>query len=268
MTGLIKIGIFIPNDAQTLDVATVDVLGVMSKEYLGVMDFLPSHVAGIAPSIQVYYITTPANGAEVKLTSGMVIKSTHLYTDEAVAPGTLDIVIVPGPDPKSEFEEGGLKWLARHAATEGVDILSVCTGAFICAAAGIADGKLFSGPRGLQADLKKNHPAIKLVGDDHRWVRDGNLWSSGEYDCVYLHSGSLANRASGGITNGNDLMAAYAKRSKRWPQPVVEIGLMLTDVEDRGQFYKNGTSAFMLGGAWSIVKAWFVSAWSPKPKAA
>lgn len=63
-------------------------------------------------------------------------------------------------------------------------------------------------------------------------------------------------------------MAAYARDSKRWPQPVVELGLILVEVEDRGQFYQQGKSAFMLGAAWTIVKALFVSLFTPKKKAA
>jgi putative intracellular protease/amidase len=182
MTGQIKIGVFIPNEAQTLDVATVDILGSMSKEYLGLMTYLPSHIPALAPNVTIYYITTPKNGKEIPLTSGMVIKSTHLYTDDEVAPGKLDIVLIPGPDPRDpQFDAGGLAWLVKQAKTEGVDILSVCTGAYICGASGIADGKKFSGPRGVQDDLKKRYPKMNLVGDDHRWVRDGNIWSSGRF---------------------------------------------------------------------------------------
>lgn len=70
------------------------------------------------------------------------------------------------------------------------------------------------------------------------------------------------------MTNGNDLMAAYARDSKRWPQPVVELGLMMTEVEDRGPFYETGKTAFMLGAAWTIMKGLVVSLWTPKHKAA
>ena len=42
----------------------------------------------------------------------------------------------------------------------------------------------------------------------------------------------------GGVTNGNDLMAAYARASsKYWARPLVELGLRLTDVGDRDQGY-------------------------------
>ena len=47
MASHIKIGVFIPNEAQTLDVATVDILGTMSREYLGVLPFLPANVSAM-----------------------------------------------------------------------------------------------------------------------------------------------------------------------------------------------------------------------------
>ena len=180
MSDHIRIGVFIPNGAQFLDVATVDVLGVMSKEYLSVVsDMMPGHVAAIAPRVTIYYITTPSMGSEIPLTSGAVLKATHAYTDGEVAPGKLDVVVVPGPDPASVYEEGGLEWLRRQSETKGVDVLSVCTGLYVCASAGIADGRTASGPRGTQDDLRKKFPKVKLVGEDQRWVRDGDFWSSG-----------------------------------------------------------------------------------------
>lgn len=177
----VRIGVFIPSGAQALDVATVDVLGVMSKQYLGVLPMLPAHISALAPSVSISFITTPTQGPEIPLTSNMTIKATNSYEDPAMAPGQLDIVIVPGPDPTQTFEEGGLKWLKAQFETPGVDILSVCTGIYICGAAGILEGKRASGPRGLQDDLVKKYPGVQLVGEKYRWVQDGNLWSSGEF---------------------------------------------------------------------------------------
>lgn len=63
-------------------------------------------------------------------------------------------------------------------------------------------------------------------------------------------------------------MAAYARDSKRWAQPVVELGLMMTEVEDRGQYYETGKATFMLGAGWTMIKALVISLWPPKHKAA
>ena len=53
---------------------------------------------------------------------------------------------------------------------------------------------------------------------DQRWARDGKLWTSG------------------GVTNGLDLMAAYMRET--FAPEIVEVMLNVTDVGDRGQFYK------------------------------
>lgn len=218
----------------------------MSHDYFRQMsNMLPKHLIDLAPDVSFAYITSPKAGELVPLTSGMTIKATNFYTDEEVRPGKLDIIMVPGPNPEDTFEDEALDWLREQSNTPGVDVLCVCTGLFLCASAGIVDGKHASGPRGLQDQLTSMFPKIKLVGDNQRWARDGNFWSSG------------------GITNGNDLMAAYAKTSGRWPVPVAEMGVALADVGDRGQFYSQGKGVFTLGIVWTIIKAWFVSS-SPR----
>ena len=190
----IRIGVFAPYGAQTLDAACVDVLGSMSKEYLSLILELPSYIAAdLAPSTTFSYINSPSQGDKIELTSGIVMKATHNYEDEDVAPGKLDIVIIPGPDPNTVLEEPALDWLRKQFATPGVDILSICTGIFLVGASGIGNNKTVSGPRGLQKQLSEKFPKMKLAGEKYRWVRDGNLWSSGEY-ILWLFSGrAIAN---------------------------------------------------------------------------
>lgn len=178
----VRIGVFAPHGAQTLDVACVDVLGSMSKEYLSLILELPSYIAAdLAPSTTFSYINSPSQGDEIELTSGMVMKATHNYDDEEVAPGKLDIVIIPGPDPNTVLDEPALEWLRKQFATPGVDVLSICTGIFLVGASGIGNNKTVSGPRGLQKQLSEKFPKMKLAGEKYRWVRDGKLWSSGKY---------------------------------------------------------------------------------------
>ena len=49
---------------------------------------------------------------------------------------------------------------------------------------------------------------------------------------------------AGGVTNGNDLMAAYVRSSGRWPKEVAKLGVDIVEVEERSQFYgkTNGTN--------------------------
>lgn len=62
----------------------------------------------------------------------------------------------------------------------------------------------------------------------------------------------------GGVTTGNDLVAAYARQSGRFPGPVAELALLLTETGDRPQKYETGKVAMTLGFVWQIVKALFI----------
>lgn len=60
----------------------------------------------------------------------------------------------------------------------------------------------------------------------------------------------------GGVTNGNDLVAAYARKNpKYWPGPVAEFGVTIAEVGDRPQRYETGQAAFTLGIVWQVIKA-------------
>lgn len=152
----------------------------------------------------------------------MKIELSNHFSDAEVAPGKLDVVLVPGPNPWETWDEDALSWLRRQGTgtdAPGTDVLSVCTGIYLCAAAGLAEGRRVCGPRGLQAELRERYPGADFVGEKLRWARDGNFWSSG------------------GVTNGNDLVAAYLRESGRFPAPVAEFACELTEVGDRPQLY-------------------------------
>lgn len=215
----LHVGIFIPSDtgAQLFDTACVDIFGILSKAYLTWLeDLVPSHLIGLAPDITFSYIggdavirarratskngddddgssngttttttnnnSSSSNKAFVILTAGMKIELTHHFSDDEVRPGKLDIVLVPGPDPREAWAPDALAWLKAQGENEGTDILSVCTGIFLCGEAGLlAGGRTACGPRGMQGDLKKRFKGCHLVGEKLRWVRDGNFWSSGGF---------------------------------------------------------------------------------------
>ncbi|KAK3942137.1 class I glutamine amidotransferase-like protein [Diplogelasinospora grovesii] len=237
----IKIGVFLPSEAQLLDTACIDIFGSMSYEYLSRLpDLVPAALYNLAPSVVIYYISTVQPGELIELSAGMKVACTHNLSHPDVAPGKLDIVLVPGPDPNMTWDKPVTNWLAAHGAQETTDVLSVCTGIYLCGEAGLLRGKKVCGPRGLQGQLKKKFEGATWLGEELRWVKDGNFWSSG------------------GVTNGNDLVAAYCRQDSRFPGPVCEIGLRLTDVGDRPQKYEVGQTAFTLGVVWQVVKAVFM----------
>ncbi|GKT48333.1 uncharacterized protein ColSpa_08514 [Colletotrichum spaethianum] len=267
----VKIGVFIPFECQLLDMACIDVFAMMSKEYLGGLPMLPKHISALAPSVSIFYITAPAAaGTEtaeprppnlLQLTAGVKMQATHDILHPDVQPGRLDVLLVPGPDPDASWGEDVLGFLKDHAEQREVtDVLSVCTGVFLCGAAGVLEGRMVCGPRGLQDMLRKRFPGAEFVGEKYRWFQDGNFWSCESTPAwSQCRDGrAVADLTTGGITNGNDLVAAYARGSrKHFPAAIAEIGCQLADVGDRPQLYEQGQTKFFLGFVWQIVKAWF-----------
>ncbi|CAI4213561.1 unnamed protein product [Parascedosporium putredinis] len=200
---VIHVGVLLTADTQFLDTACVDILGMLSREYLEIASGLPS----TCPTVQIVYINgTADDGSDagkgvMALTSGAKLLATHRISDPEVQAGKLDILFIPGPDPRSGFAEATLQFVRDHHANANTDVLSAC------------------GPRELQPALQAKYPKAKLVGDKYRWIQDGNLWSSGA------------------ITNGNDLMAAYCRTGKHFAVPLVDIACKMADVGDRPQEY-------------------------------
>ncbi|KAI0432127.1 class I glutamine amidotransferase-like protein [Xylaria sp. FL1042] len=220
---VLHIGVFIPTECQLLDAAGVDIFGSLSYEYLTVLEaMLPKVVIDCAPSVQIHYIGSVQAGEKIPMTSNQSVVATNHYSDPEVAPGKLDIVYVPGPDPTVEIPAGALEWLGKQGATEGVDILSVCTGIFVCGGAGLLKGRNICGPRGMQDALReKGFEPASMKGHELRWIQDGNFWSSG------------------GVTNGNDLVAAYCRaKPEYFPRPLVELICEQLEVGDRPQKYQ------------------------------
>ena len=170
-------GVFVPGNTQLLDLAAVDILGMASKEYFQSITFIPQRIHDLAPNVSISYI---APGKTIPMTSDGVLRATHDLSHPDVQPGKLDVLLVPGPDPEASFDKEALRFLRLHAEAPETDVLSVCTGVLICAAAGITKGKKVCGPRGMQGELRKKYPGTKFVGEEYRWIQDGNLWSSGE----------------------------------------------------------------------------------------
>lgn len=154
----------------------------MSKSYLEPFAHnLPDPtVVTSAPDVKISYIGARPAGDQVTLTANLTMRLTHHFADAEVRPGQLDVVLVPGPDPKEPWDPAALAWLAAQLASEGTDVLSVCTGIYICGEAGLLKGRTACGPQFMQADIKARFEGVELVGGERRWVRDGNFWSSGE----------------------------------------------------------------------------------------
>ena len=104
-------------------------------------------------------------------------------SDEICAPPkkggekTLDILLIPGPDPMTYKPTDELNDFIMGHSNSGADVLTVCTGAYPAGYSGVFNGRRATGPRELVPELKKKFP--KVTWEDKRWTSDGNIWSSG-----------------------------------------------------------------------------------------
>lgn len=57
-------------------------------------------LVALAPEIKISYVGARAAGSVMELTAGLKMQLTHHFTDEEVQPGKVDVVLVPGPDPR------------------------------------------------------------------------------------------------------------------------------------------------------------------------
>ena len=151
-----------------------------------------------------------------------------------VAPGTLDVLLIPGADPAEQPSEAVKDFVRVHVAQQRTSVLTICTGVFIAAYAGVLKGKRVTGPRGVLPRLKQTFPEAEWV--DKRWERDGSVW------------------CSAGITNGQDMVAAFMR--ERWPAGLAQLVCKLADVGDRGKEYPNGQKAEVGSWLWLIVRSW------------
>ncbi len=170
------IGLLAYQDMQALDLAgPLDVFGAANERTAGAPPY----------ALRMIGMGTTAVRAENGL---MVVPECAL---EDAPP--LDTLLVPG-GAGSRIINGDvrlMRWLCERAATTR-RMVSVCTGAYVLAAAGLLDGRRVTTHWCFAQDLQRRHPAVKV-----------------ESDRLYLRDGPIA--TSGGLTAGMDLALALVE---------------------------------------------------------
>jgi transcriptional regulator GlxA family with amidase domain len=118
-------------------------------------------------------------GGRVASSSGIEVETRQL------ADPAFDTLIVSGDLTVSTPSEGLLKFVSAAAAASR-RIASICTGAFVLAAAGVLNGRRATTHWSSARTLQRRYPAIK-VEEDRIFITDDTVWTSaGMTACIDL----------------------------------------------------------------------------------
>ena len=160
----IRVGILLFDEVEVLDAAgPFEVFAVAGR--ITALD-------ADGPAFEV--VTIGAHGHRpVVARHGLPFVASH--TLESAPP--LDLLVVPGGvTTAAEADAALIGWIAARSGT--ATIASVCTGAFLLAAAGILTDQAVTTHGEDQAELARRYPALTVV-DGQRWVRAGHVYTSG-----------------------------------------------------------------------------------------
>jgi transcriptional regulator GlxA family with amidase domain len=116
-----------------------------------------------------------SNGLPLQTSSGLTLVP---HGDFAVTPQRLDTLILAGGHGSREAscDPALLDWIQRTSA-RARRTASVCTGAFLLAAAGLLDGRRATTHWAAAAELSRLYPSVR-VDPDPIFLRDGHIWTS------------------------------------------------------------------------------------------
>jgi transcriptional regulator GlxA family with amidase domain len=156
-----QVGIFVYDEAEVLD-------------FSGPFEVF-STAARIHPTGNRFSVfLVGETGAVVTARAGYRICPTHGFDDHP----PIDLLVVPGGVHTEEMGKPPvLAWIARQAKTARV-VASVCTGAFLLAAAGVLTNQRVTTHWEDMAELQRQFPALD-VREGVRWVDEGRIVTSG-----------------------------------------------------------------------------------------
>jgi transcriptional regulator GlxA family with amidase domain len=166
---------FTPNPARVIDVLTypavqlLDVTGPI-QVFASANDF----VAGAGGTRPYALRVVSQGGQDVTATAGLALAAGPLTR----AGQPLDTLLVAGGEGAEAAADNPVlvDWV-RERATEARRVASVCTGAFLLAAAGVLDGRRAATHWMYCSKLAQRFPAVR-VEPDPIFVRDGPVWTS------------------------------------------------------------------------------------------
>lgn len=150
------------------DVQVLDVTGPM--QVLASANEFASHKGASAP----YRLSLVAQSPRVRASCGLEFSANAL----PLADGSVDTLVVPGGRGVDAAAQDAhlVAWIRNMAATTRRTV-SICTGSFLLAQAGLLDGRAAASHWARCQELSQRFPEVN-VKPEPIFVRDGRIWSS------------------------------------------------------------------------------------------
>ncbi|MGM5028348.1 GlxA family transcriptional regulator [Tardiphaga sp. 862_B3_N4_1] len=132
------------------------------------------HMANRASGREIYSVNL------ISQEGGLVSSAVGIsVSTEAYSPRRYDTFLIVGGDvPSTSFEQcDELIDVARIGASNARRTASVCTGAFVLAAAGLLDGRCATTHWKHAGQLQRAYPNVR-VDSDRIFIKDGDIWTS------------------------------------------------------------------------------------------
>jgi transcriptional regulator GlxA family with amidase domain len=164
-----------PNEVRVVDVLVYPAVQLL--DVAGPIQVFASAndvVAGAGETRPYVLRVVSQGGQDVTATAGLALAAGPL----TLGGQALDTLLVPGGEGVDAAAENPalVDWV-RERATEARRVASVCTGAFLLAAAGLLDGRRAATHWKYCSELARRFPAVH-VEPDPIFVRDGTVWTS------------------------------------------------------------------------------------------
>jgi transcriptional regulator GlxA family with amidase domain len=164
-------------DVNVIDVVFVVYDGIQALDLTGPWEVFHGAnevLDGAAPHRPRYRLTLcSTDGRTIATESGLVIATTPL----ADAPQPHTLLLPGGFGSRAAIDDADLVTGVARLAQRAERVVTVCTGAYVAAAAGLCDGRRVATHWARAAALQRRFPAV-IVDVEPIYVRDGALWSS------------------------------------------------------------------------------------------
>lgn len=162
---------FQPSPARTIEILIYP--GVQVLDVTGPLQVFASANEVAAGSYRLKVVTSQPD-AVIPASCGLGLAAAGLPSGD---PGPDTLVVAGGPGVAAAMDDPMLLDWLRTRSRQARRVSSVCTGAFLLAAAGVLDGRRAVTHWSCCDDLARQYPAIR-VEKDPIFIRDGAVWTS------------------------------------------------------------------------------------------